>query len=191
MTFEEWEKEKFFDVISDLTGHHDKDNEVILIGLTQAQIINRVAEKIPRKRAIQLFEEFTEEGNKYLDDQQEAVYRISASGRKLYWGYLKNEATKADLDIKSVNSTIKTGLYTRRNMWIVGSIAFVSMIFVILNFISTNQREQRELQKEIRELQLRLLESQQRQQNNTPNSQIHLHFSDTSLPLLRVRVDKE
>lgn len=189
MDFKETEKKIFFDVISDLTGHYAKTGTIEL-GLTKRHIIKRVGEKITVKRAIELFEEFTAANHKYLDDEKEDTYRLSSAGRVLYFDHLKNEAEKADLDRKSVDSTIKTGIYTRRNIIIGIILGSVTVLFVILNFTIGLMREIRESQKENRELFQQVEELKRNQQPIKNNTQTNLHFSDTSLPTSEVKIEK-
>ncbi len=189
MNFNEREKKIFFDIISDLTGHHNNTG-VIEIGLTEAHIIKRVSEKITRKRAVELLEEFRKEDIHYLDGEKEWVYRISAAGRVLYWEHLKQEAYKTELDQQSVKSTIKTGLYTRRNIWIMGTIAFIGLLFVILNFILGLMREVGESQKEERQLLQQIEELRNNQKPSTTEIRTGFPFSDTSLPIQKVKMEK-
>lgn len=185
MDFSEREKKIFFDVISELTGHTDRVG-TIEVGLTRRHIIKRVGEKITVKRATELFNEFTETDNKYLDDEKEDTYRISAAGRVLYFDHLITESVKTDLDKDSVKSTIKTGRFTRINMFITGGIAVVSLLFIYLNWKGNNRKEVRELSQQVKELQLKLIEAERNRQTPSPNP-IQIVFPDS----LRIKVEKD
>ena len=106
MTLEDRQKKIFFDVITQLTGHTE-NTENIKIGLTREQIIKRVATKIPKSEAENIFNKFR---GSYLDEHRnEPTYRISASGREYYFFDLKYQAEKEGKEVELLDSNIKTG----------------------------------------------------------------------------------
>ena len=97
MKFEEKEKEIFFQVLAELTGHSLDDKSTPEVGLTKEQIIKRVGEKITIKRANELFIEFTTSDKIYLDSQKELVFRRSDAAFILS-AFLKEQSYKMQLD---------------------------------------------------------------------------------------------
>lgn len=183
MEFSEREKKIFFDVITELTGHTQKTGSID-IGLTREHIIKRVSARIPKSTTEGLFDNF--KGN-YIDEQKdEPTYRISASGREYYFDSLIPQSQKEIKEIELLQSNIKTQIFTRRNMFITGGIALVSLIFIFLSWINNVHRERLDRGREIRELQLRLIEAERNRQTQAPNP-VQIVFPDS----LKIRIEKD
>src|SRR6266496_814822 len=141
MTFEEREKEIFFETIIKLTGGGQTKP------LTKTQIVDAVGERITAKRANKLFGDLAID-YKYLDDKENITYTISDSGM-VYYEYLRNESEKARLDKESVEANINIKKWTIGNIIIGLLLAGVTLVFVISNWSINKEREYRESAKEI------------------------------------------
>lgn len=172
MTFEDREKEIFFETIVEVTGGVQSRQ------LTKQQIVDAVGRRITAKRANDLFF-ILAENLKYLDDKDNKTFFISDSGM-VYYDFLKQESDKAALERESIQANINNNTFTKR----IALFSTAITIFVTyLQIRSCNRDEKRDLLQSRKEQadsiqQLRTFENDSI--TNQRFQQIYLYLQDTA-----------
>jgi hypothetical protein len=138
MTFDEIESKIFFDTLKDLG---------IDSWLPRTDIVERVATRITVNRANYLFDKYIETGNKFLDDREGLVFKISDAG-KVYYSYLTNKYDKAELDKKLVSTSIDTNKWMKIFTGILAGAALLTFILQIVSSIEPKDNKQSQIQQQ-------------------------------------------
>ncbi len=100
MTFQDREREIFFETVNQISDNSQN-------WVTRDEILRNVSTRITFHSAESIFLYFSMGNVKYLDDELNERFRISAAGQ-VYWQFLREESEKTELEKKSIQSVIDT-----------------------------------------------------------------------------------